>query len=125
MAWADEQRDAAAQRAWIRETLRDPASRVFVGWIDGRVVGMCGLHARIAPGVLEIGYWTHVDFTRSGIATEMARRLCAIAFEDPAIDHVEIHHHPGNVASGRVPARLGFTRAGVDANGHHVWRLRR
>src|ERR1700737_3500103 len=35
----------------------------FVNW---RVVGSCGLHRRLGPDVLEIGYWIHASFVRQG-----------------------------------------------------------
>jgi RimJ/RimL family protein N-acetyltransferase len=124
LPWAaEEPRDDAWRRAWIRDTLAHPTDRVFGGWLGDHVVGCCGLHARIAAGGLEIGYWVHADHLRRGIATEMTRRMCALAFGDPAVSVVEIHHEPANVASGAVPARLGFTEAGEDEQGHRVWRL--
>ena len=36
----------------------------------------------------------------------------AIALGLPGIDRVEIHHDVANVASGRIPAKLGYTRLG-------------
>jgi RimJ/RimL family protein N-acetyltransferase len=71
-------------------------------------VGSAGLMARIAPGGLEIGYWVHPDFTARGIATAAAAALTEAAFELPGVDHVEIHHDELNLASGRIPAKLGF-----------------
>ena len=71
---------------------------------------------------------------RRGLATEVARRLCERAFADPAIDRVEIHHDRANVASGGVPAKLGFEHVGdarraPQAPGEEgverVWRLSR
>jgi ribosomal-protein-serine acetyltransferase len=124
--WARPDGDPAGQVAWIREMAASPTDRVFTAWLDGRPIGACGLHARIAPAGREIGYWVHVAHTRRGIATEMARRMVALAFGDPAVDHVEIHHHPDNVASAGVPAKLGFTRQPEpDDRGHVVWRLLR
>jgi ribosomal-protein-serine acetyltransferase len=70
--------------------------------------GSAGLMARIAPGGLEIGYWVHPDFTARGIATAAAAALTEAAFTLPGIDHVEIHHDQLNLASGRVPAKLGY-----------------
>ena len=71
-------------------------------------VGSAGLMARIEPGGLEIGYWVHPDFTARGIATAAAAALTEAAFALPGIDHVEIHHDQLNLASGRVPAKLGY-----------------
>jgi RimJ/RimL family protein N-acetyltransferase len=77
----------------------------------GVVVGGSGLHRRRGPGVLEIGYWVHVDHLNKGIATEVTATLTTAAFTVPDIERVEIHHDKANAASAGVPRRLGFTLA--------------
>lgn len=77
-------------------------------FVDGAVAGGCGLHRRIGPGGLEIGYWTARRFLRQGIATTVAGLLTDAAFSDPPITRVEIHHDQANVASGGVPRELGW-----------------
>jgi len=37
--------------------------------VDGEIAGSIGLHGRIGPGALEIGYWVHRAWTRRGLAT--------------------------------------------------------
>ncbi len=81
-------------------------------WLDGELVGSSGLHRRIGPGGLEIGYWIHPRHLRRGLATEVARQLTDRAFADPSVDRVEIHHDRANAASGGVPAKLGFELVG-------------
>jgi ribosomal-protein-serine acetyltransferase len=112
MPWArDEAMSRAARVAWIvrAERERRAGGDVLYGvFLDGEVVGTGGLHRRIGRRALEIGYWVHVDYTRRGIATEVVRRLCAIAWSRPSVDHVEIHHDVENVASGGVAAAAGF-----------------
>lgn len=83
----------------------DVAMGVFTQ--DG-VVGSCGLHRRIGPGGLEIGYWIHPTFTRRGFATATAALLTGAAFQLPDIDRVEIHHDRANTASAGIPRKLGF-----------------
>jgi ribosomal-protein-serine acetyltransferase len=78
---------------------------------DGRLLGMCGLHARLGPGALEIGYWVDVRHTRRGVATLAAALITETALALPGIASVEIHHDEANVASGAVPAKLGYTHA--------------
>ena len=75
-------------------------------FLEGRVVGGCGLHRRIARDGLELGYWVHPRFTRRSLATTAAWLLTDAALRLPSITHVEIHHDKANVAS--VPGRLGF-----------------
>jgi ribosomal-protein-serine acetyltransferase len=96
--------------SWDQEWLAggDVVMGVFV---DGAVAGGCGLHRRIGPGGLEIGYWTARRFLRQGIATTAAGLLTDAAFCDPAITRVEIHHDQANQASAGVPRKLGWRLA--------------
>jgi ribosomal-protein-serine acetyltransferase len=100
----------------------------------GVLLGVCGLHRRIEPDGLEIGYWVRAGRTGRGIATSAVRALIQAAFSIDEISHVEIHHGAANTASGRVPDKVGFTRMseqpdeavapgelGIDL----VWRLHR
>jgi len=79
---------------------------------DGRLVGGCGLHRRIGPSSLEIGYWVHVAHTRRGIATACAGALTAVGFALRGIERMEIHCDEANVASAAVPRRLGYRLTG-------------
>lgn len=78
---------------------------------DDTLIGGAGLHPRIGPDALEIGYWIAEAHTRRGYATETAAALTSAAFSLPQIDHVEIRCDPRNVASARVPAKLGYRHA--------------
>lgn len=76
---------------------------------DGHhLLGVCGLHARVGPGALEIGYWVDVRRTRRGVATLAAAALTELAFSVRGVQTVEIHHDRANRASGAIPARLGY-----------------
>jgi RimJ/RimL family protein N-acetyltransferase len=79
---------------------------------DRTLVGGCGLHRRIGPSALEIGYWVHVDHTRRGIATACAGALTAVGFGLRGIEHMEIHCDEANVASAAVPPKLGYRLTG-------------
>ena len=124
MAWAVEwpkprEDQLAMMREW--EERRLAGTDEFLGvWQDGELVGSCGLHFRIGPGGVEIGYWIHPDHTRRGLATEVARLLCERAFSDPAIDRVEIHHDRANVGQRRRAAQ-----ARLRARRRHAARPRR
>jgi RimJ/RimL family protein N-acetyltransferase len=79
---------------------------IFLG---DQVVGGTGLHIRGDVNTVEIGYWIHVDYIGKRIATRMSRALTETAFAIwPEIDTVVIVHDEANIASGKVPARLGF-----------------
>jgi RimJ/RimL family protein N-acetyltransferase len=92
------------RRAWLGGV--SEALGIFVG---DTCVGGTGLHDRIAPTGREIGYWVRVGWTGRGIATEAARQVIERAFAIDGVDHVEIHHDKANLASRRVPEKLGFT----------------
>jgi ribosomal-protein-serine acetyltransferase len=116
---------------WEREWLQ--GGDVIMGiFMSGRVVGGCGLHDRIAPGGLEIGYWTHPAVGGRGIATIAAGLLTDAAFAMPAITHVEIHVDKANQRSSAIARKLGYRLVAeepeeVVAPGevglHGIWRL--
>jgi len=74
----------------------------------GQLLGVCGLHARLGPGALEIGYWIDVRHTRRGVATLAAAALTELAMNTPGVQVAEIHHDRDNRASAAVPVRLGY-----------------
>ncbi len=85
---------------------------VFGVFLDGVVIGGAGLHQRIGPNGLEIGYWIHVDHLRRGYASEVSVALTDLAFTVEGIERVEIHHDRANVASGSVPRSIGYAFVG-------------
>jgi ribosomal-protein-serine acetyltransferase len=111
MPWAaGYTRESAAQyldgsiRNWADGTEYNYAIRT-----EGVLAGSIGLMARIGPGGLEIGYWVHRAWTRRGLATTASAALVEQAFRLPGVDRVVIMHDELNVASGKIPRRLGFT----------------
>jgi RimJ/RimL family protein N-acetyltransferase len=103
----------------IRKRLRSfrDAFRHGDDWIYGAfeadgsgLVGGAGLHRRVGPEALEIGYWVRASRVRQGLATEAAAALTRIAFECCGAVRVEIHVDPDNTASLAVAERLGYVR---------------
>jgi RimJ/RimL family protein N-acetyltransferase len=74
------------------------------------LVGGAGLHRRVGPEALEIGYWIRASRVRQGLATEAAAALTRLAFECCGAVWVEIHVDPANSASLAVAERLGYLR---------------
>lgn len=118
------------------------ASAAGTEWVYGmfspngdELFGGCGLYPRVGPGAIEIGYWLSVRHTGRGLATEAAATLTRVAFSAPEIGSVEMRVDPRNVASARVPERLGYRVAGVVEPGKDsiagsdaeitIWRLSR
>jgi RimJ/RimL family protein N-acetyltransferase len=73
------------------------------------VLGGSGLHTRVGPRGMEIGYWIRVSHINQGYATEVAAALTTVAFRVHGVDRVEIHCNPANVRSAAVPRKLGYT----------------
>ncbi len=128
MPWAADY-DLASATGFVRQCELDWESGAAFNYaiISGDdIAGSCGLMARIGPGGLEIGYWVHGERTGRGLATAAAAALTAEAFTLPGIDWVEIVHDAANVASGRIPRKLGFTEIGRRGDVTDVvWRLTR
>jgi ribosomal-protein-serine acetyltransferase len=80
----------------------------FGAFLDGAVVGGCGLHRRSGSGGLEIGYWVDHEHTGLGLATEAAATLTTTGLSLPGVTFVEIHHDKANIASRRIPEHLGY-----------------
>ena len=114
MAWIAEEPKSNSVRAELIRSWRnewEAGTNAFYGmFADGELVGACGLHPRIGPGGLEIGYWVGVDHVRNGYATEAAAGLTSAGLAAEGIDRIEIHHDVTNAVSARVPAALGYQR---------------
>lgn len=116
MPWIAEEPEAlAAKRARIQgwcdrwEAGGDCYYGVFRG---DDAIGGGGLHRRIGPGALEIGYWIDCRHVQRGYATETAAGLTSAAFATQGIERVEIRHDAANVASAGVARRLGLVFLG-------------
>lgn len=116
------------------EERRAGGDMVLGMFLGPAVVGGCGLHRRLGPAGLEIGYWVHPAHVRKGLASCAATMLTSLAFSFPEIEVVEIHCDRSNHASQGVPRKLGFSLAGertkaAQAPGEtgvdQVWRMTR
>jgi RimJ/RimL family protein N-acetyltransferase len=75
---------------------------------EEQLVGSFGLHQRSAPGILEIGYWLHVDHCGKGYALAASRALTETGFALPGITRMEIRCDQANLRSAAVPRKLGY-----------------
>jgi ribosomal-protein-serine acetyltransferase len=111
MPWAQGYSRASAQE-FLAKAARDWDEGTAYNYAitsGGAIAGGSSLMARIGPGGLEIGYWMHQAYTRRGLATAAAAALTEQAFKLPGVQRVEIVHDELNIASGKIPAKLGFT----------------
>ena len=77
------------------------------------LVGSTGLHPRLGPGLLEIGYWVRRSWARRGVASAAAGTLTEAAFSLSGIEAVHIHCDEANLASAAVARRIGYRLARV------------
>ena len=114
MVWADRDPLPLAEQVELLRSFRSRFDRDedYVYGIFDRaeteVVGGTGLHTRVGEDGLEIGYWIRASSVNRGLATEATAALTRVAFDLCGVDRVELHVEPGNAASLRVPAKLGY-----------------
>lgn len=119
MPWAAEEPQPVEQKV---ELLRSFRGRFDLGedFVYGlftpeetEVVGGSGLHTRVGPGALEIGYWLRVSRIGRGLAREATAALALVALRVCGVDRVEINVDPRNEASLRIPRALRFTEEAI------------
>jgi RimJ/RimL family protein N-acetyltransferase len=100
---------------------RERLVRVEQSWEDGTdytfllldqpesvLLGIFGLHRRIGPAAVELGYWLSGDAVGKGYASLAAGALTEAALGFPDVARVEIHCDQANHRSQRIPQRLGY-----------------
>ena len=118
MLWAGEENSLAEQVDVLRGFRgRFDLGEDFVYGVfepdESAVVGGTGLHTRVGDGAYEIGYWIRASRVGQGLATEVTAALTRVAFELCRVDRVELHVETGNVASLRIPEKLGYREEGT------------
>jgi ribosomal-protein-serine acetyltransferase len=115
-----ESRAAWATDDYSLESAHEFLARVATNWAEGtsfsyaiqtpngEIVGAASLMTRMGPGVLEVGYWVHSDFTGRGYATAATVALTEVALSLPTVEKVAIRHDARNRASARVAERAGY-----------------
>ncbi|WP_169746846.1 GNAT family N-acetyltransferase [Demequina gelatinilytica] len=82
----------------------------------GAFIGGAGLHTRVGPDALEIGYWISADREGQGLASEAVRALTRAAFAAGA-RRAEIWCDLENARSNAVAERCGFAALGARPRG--------
>ena len=114
MPWALAEPQSLEQKSELIEFFRssfDTGENFTYGIFAGdesELLGGTGLHPRVGPGGLEIGYWIRASATRRGFVTESTAALTRIGFEVCQADRIEIRIDPRNEASKGIPRKLGF-----------------
>ena len=114
MPWASA--DGAAENAQ-----RERLEKVEQAWDDAQdhsfllldttestLLGIFGMHRRIGPDAIEIGYWLSKHAVGNGYATRATEALTLAALQLDDVSRVEIHCDEANLRSQKVPQRLGY-----------------
>jgi RimJ/RimL family protein N-acetyltransferase len=115
MPWAHDEPQTLEEKTQLARNFRasfDTGENFTYGIFrsdEAELLGGSGLHPRIGPGGLEIGYWIRASAVRQGICTESSAALTRVGFEVCGADRIEIRIEPGNDASFGIPRKLGFT----------------
>ena len=120
MPWAIEENATvehqAARLAGVAAGWEAGTEFVYLARLQGDpvLVGMIGMHRRIGPGGIEIGYWAHARYAGRGYMSAAARAVVDAAAALPDVSRVEIHTDEANVRSAAIPRKLGFRLDRVD-----------
>ena len=87
----------------------DGVALAIIERASGALLGCIG--ARLAPGNAELGYWLGREHWCKGYATEAARRLLRLVFEECGVGLVWSGATPDNPASRRVLEKAGLVFA--------------
>ena len=114
MPWTENEPQTLEEKTDLLKTFRsqfDLGDNFVMGIFsadESEVLGGTGLHPRLDPGGLEIGYFIRASATRQGYVTESTAALTRVGFEICGADRIEIRIDPENAASLHVPRKLGF-----------------
>ena len=89
----------------------------------GELYGCMGMGLDLNSNMGELGYWVSTLHWNKGIATESAKAMIQFAFEVKKLHKVNARHFTYNPASGRVMAKAGMEKEGVQKK--HVWKINR
>ena len=87
-------------------------NHVMIEKATGELVGSCSLHDREGVEGLDVGYALLPQFEGKGYASEGAKAMVQLAFDQHNVDRVNAITTTENVGSCRVLEKLGFIHKG-------------
>ena len=94
-------------REWEGSFLLD-IKYVYGAFNDNELIGIAYLFTRQGPGIMEVGYIIDHQQSGKGHATLLTYAFTKLSFEFSDIEKVEIHCSPKNIASSKIPKKLGY-----------------
>ncbi len=119
MEWASpnqtvEESEIFARKMYAKYIAREDMVYSIYRKEDDVFLGSTGYH-RInwAIGRFEIGYWGDTRYGGQGYITEAAALLTSFAFDTFRANRIEIRCDRDNIASRKIPERLGYQLEGI------------
>lgn len=113
--------DLVAERAMAGRLEPSSPIMTLAVELDGRVIGDVLLHLDGLDGhdgrQAELGWVFSTDVRQNGYATEAARALTRVAFDEVGVHRVWAQLEPANTASARICERLGMRREALFEQG--------
>jgi RimJ/RimL family protein N-acetyltransferase len=123
MSWASSSspRSVSEYAIGCEKTWREGTGWDWVIFLGDEVAGTIGLNRYDELWrSSNLGYWVRSDLAGQGIATEAGRAVVRFAFEEVALNRLELVADVDNLASQRVAEKLGFRFEGTKREGAFV-----
>lgn len=121
LPFVEQTRQLADTENFVDSVMNAPEGRfeyVFVIKKGTEFVGLIGFKDTDKQNrKTEIGYWLSKKYQNQGIVTKAVEALCQFAFETLNINRIQIKCAIGNIPSGNIPKRLGFSFEGIERQG--------
>lgn len=125
LSWIDDEASAEEIRIFIRQTLR--RFQKLEGFqlgirSHGQLAGVIGYELIDWPNRHgQLSYWLGAEFQGQGLVTSAARVLLDYAFEELALNRIDILCATGNQRSRAIPEHLGFVQCGIMPDGEWLY----
>lgn len=104
---------------FIKSVYKKPNNNfVFVIHYNQQFVGLISLKdIDKANKKAEVGYWISEFYQKKGIVTQSLKMLIDFAFDELAINRIQIKCGVENISSKNIPKRLNFSFEGIEIAG--------
>lgn len=93
---------------------------VYTIWYNEEFAGLIGFKdTDWVNHKTELGYWLAEKMQRKGIITACVEKLIRFAFQKQKMNRIQIKVAEGNMASEKIPTKLGFVYEGTERQGEH------
>ena len=88
---------------------------------SGDLIGASGLRINRTLNKGDLGYWIGKPYWNLGYATEAARAVIAVGFDEIGLNRIHACHLARNPSSGRIMEKIGMLREGTARQDTMKW----